>query len=66
MGMDSSQCNEELILEGSKMDASKTNSIVQKVTLQNIPLMLVKMEIKSIEDFKVQRESQNNSEGEVN
>ena len=65
MGTNSSHCNEELILEGPKMDSSKNNSIIQEDTMQNVPLMLVKMEIMSIEDFKVHEESQVESGGDI-
>ena len=47
------------------MDTSKTNPIVQEETMQNVPLMLVRMEIVSIGDFKIQEASQNIREGEV-
>ena len=57
--------DEELILEGPKVETSKMNPIVQEDTMQNIPLMPMKMEITSIKDFKVQEESQNVSKGEV-
>ena len=33
--------------------------------MQNVPLMPMKMEIMSIEDFKVHEESQNESKGET-
>ena len=65
LGRDGSHCNEELILEGPKMDVSKTKSIIQEDTMQNALLMPMKMEITSIEDFKVQEESQNKSKGEI-
>ena len=45
--MDSIHCDEEL-------DNSKVNPTVQEDIVQNIPLMPMKMEITSIEDFKVQ------------
>ena len=64
MGSDSSHCNEELILEGPKMDPSKMMSIIQEDTVPNIPLMPVKMEIMSIEDLKVHEENQTESQGD--
>ena len=47
----------ELILEGLEMDTSPVNPIIQEVTMQNVPLMLEKMEQTSIQDFKVQEKS---------
>ena len=44
------------------MDTSQVNSIIQEVTMQNVPLMLEKM--KQIQDFKVQEESQDISKAE--
>ena len=41
------------IIEGPQMDNLKIDSIVQEDTMQNVTLMLVKMEVTSIEDFKV-------------
>ena len=64
MGIDSNHCNEELFLEGLEMDSSKTMSIIQEDTVPNVPLMPVNMEIMSIEDLKVQEESQTNSKGD--
>ena len=46
------------------MDPSKTMSIIQKDTMSNVPLMLVNMEITSIEDFKVHEDNQPESEGD--
>ena len=54
LGMGSTQCDKELILEGPKIDNSKIDLIVKEDTMQNIPLMSMKMEIMSIKDFKVQ------------
>ena len=59
-----SHCNEEMILEGPKMELSKTMSIIQEDTMPNVPLMPVNMEITSIEDFKVHEENQIESEGD--
>ena len=64
LGLDSSNCKEELILKGPKMDPSKTMSIVQEDTVQNIPLMPVNIEITSIEDLKVHKENQTEREGD--
>ena len=61
----SNHCNEELILKGPKMHSSKTMSIIQENTVPNVPLLLVKMEITSIEDFKVHEESQVQSKGDT-
>ena len=36
LGIDSNHCDEELILEGPKMDVSKTDPIFQEVTFHNI------------------------------
>ena len=47
------------------MDSSKTMSIVQEDTVQNIPLMPVKMMIMSIDHFKVHEESQVESKGDT-
>ena len=46
------------------MDPSKTISIIQEDTLSNVRLMLVDMEIMSIEDLKVHEENQTESEGD--
>ena len=46
------------------MDHSKTMSIIQQDAMQNIPLMLIKMDQTSIQDFKVQEESQADSKSE--
>ena len=64
MGSDYNYCDEELILEGPKMDPSKAMSIIQEDTVQNVPLMPVNMEIMSIEDLKVHEENQLESKGE--
>ena len=40
-------------------------SIIQEDTMLNVPLMLVNMEITSIEDFKVHEESQNERKGDT-
>ena len=63
MGKYSSQGN-ELILEGLEMDTSQVNPIIQEVTMQNVPLMPEKMKQMSIQDFKVQEESEADSEAE--
>ena len=63
--MDISWCDKELILEGPKMDISKLNPIVQEDIVQNVPLMPMKMEIMSIEDFKLHEESQVESQGDT-
>ena len=65
MGTNSSHCNEELILEGPKMESSKAMPIIQEDTMPNVPLMPVNMEITSIEDFKVYEESQVESKGDI-
>ena len=43
------------------MDPSKTMSIIQEDTVPNVPLMPLNMEITSIEDLKVQEETQGES-----
>ena len=65
MGTNSNCCDEELILEGLEIDTSRINSIVEQDTMQNVPLMPMKMEITSIEDFKVHEDSQNKSKGQT-
>ena len=47
------------------MDPCKTMSVIQEDVVPNIPLMPVNMEITSIEDLKVQEESQPRSEGYI-
>ena len=39
MGIDSSHCDEILILEGPKMELSKAMPIIQEDTMPNVPLM---------------------------
>ena len=63
--INNNSCDKELILEGLEMDISKIDPIVQEDIVQNMPLMMVKMEIMSIEDFKFLEQSQNNSKGEI-
>ena len=46
-------------MEAPKLDTSQFNPIFQGLTFQNVPLMQVKMEQTSIQDFKVQEESEN-------
>ena len=65
LGIDSSHCDKELILEGKQMRNYKINPIVQEDIVQNISLMPMKMEITSIEDFKVHEEFQVESEGDI-
>ena len=48
MRIDSNNCDEELILDGPKMELSKAMPIFQEDTMPNIPLMPVNMEISSI------------------
>ena len=50
-------------MEGLEMDPSKAMSIIQEDIVPNIPLMPVNMEITCIEDLKVQKETQIDSEG---
>ena len=64
MGIDSSHCNEELILEGPKIELSKAMSIIQEDIVPNVPLMPANMQITSIEDLKVHEENQTKSEGD--
>ena len=59
MGIDSSHCDEELILEGPKMEPSKATSIIQEDTMPNVPLIPINMEITSIKDLKVHEEKPN-------
>ena len=63
--MDNTHCDEELLLEGPKMDANKINPIIQEDNVQSIPLMLIKIKITSIRDMKAKNNSQNKSKGEV-
>ena len=64
LGMNRYCYDGKLLLEGLEMDVSKTTPIVQEDTMQNVPLMLEKMKQPSIQDFKVQEQSQADSEAE--
>ena len=52
-------------MEGPKLEIFKIESIIQNDIVQNLPLMLVKMEIMSIKDLHVKEVSQDNSKEEA-
>ena len=71
---ESSTYDEEIILEGPGMDSSRVSYSIEPTTSQEIPLMLVRMEITSVEDVdldsmrgkelsEVEKDESNGSDG---